>query len=81
MQNTLLITTLIYFVFILEPSHGEGTPFDGFRVWFFGKMRRLAGINEEGKEELERLEQEARETGKERKEKGIWGWLRERFPG
>ncbi len=77
----MLVTTVIYFVFILEPSHGEGTPFDGFRVWFFGKMRRLAGLSEETKEEVGRLEEEAREIGRVRKEKGVWGWLRERFPG
>ena len=77
----MLITTVIYFVFILEPSHGEGTPFDGFRVWFFGKMRRLAGLSEESKEEFGKAEEDAREVGRVRKEKGVWGWLRERFPG
>lgn len=81
LQNTMLITTVIYFVFILEPSHGEGTPFDGFRVWFFGKMRRLAGLSEESKEEFGKAEEEAKEVGRVRKEKGVWGWLRERFPG
>ncbi|OAL23311.1 hypothetical protein AYO22_06361 [Fonsecaea multimorphosa] len=29
LQQTLITATLIYFVFICEPSHGQGTPFDG----------------------------------------------------
>lgn len=29
LQHTLVTFTLIYFVFICEPSHGQGTPFDG----------------------------------------------------
>jgi len=28
-QHTLIVFTLIYFVFICEPSHDQGTPFDG----------------------------------------------------
>jgi hypothetical protein len=78
-QNTLLLTTFLYFVFILEPAHGEGTPFDGFRAWFFGKLKRLAGLSDESAEEVSKLEEEARISGKERK--SWWEWLKERYPG
>ena len=78
-QNTLLVTTVIYFVFILEPSHGEGTPFDGFRAWFFGKLKTLAGLSEESAVEVGRLEVEAREVGQKRK--GWWQWLKDKYPG
>ena len=81
LQNTLLISVTLYFVFILEPSHGEGTPFDGFRVWFFRKMRRIAGISNETREEVERLEEDAREQARLRKEKGLFEWLKIRYPG
>jgi hypothetical protein len=29
LQQTLITFTLVYFIFICEPAHGEGTPFDG----------------------------------------------------
>ncbi len=29
MQQSLITLVIIYFVFILEPDHGMGTPFDG----------------------------------------------------
>ena len=31
LQHTLITSTIIYFVFICDPSHGMGTPFDGVR--------------------------------------------------
>lgn len=34
LQQTLITFTLVYFIFICEPAHGEGTPFDG--VSFMG---------------------------------------------
>lgn len=29
LQQTLITFTLVYFIFICEPAHGQGTPFDG----------------------------------------------------
>jgi hypothetical protein len=69
----MLVSTLIYFVFILEPGHGMGTPFDGFRVWFFGKLRSMTGMSREGVEEARRLEEEAKQAGLERRT--VWSWL------
>lgn len=77
---------------ILEPTDGQGTPFDGFRVWFFGKLKRLTGLSEESVEEVEALEREARETRKNRKtffawlregkdRESLWEWAKRRFPG
>ena len=69
-QHTLVVTITIYFVFICAPD--EGTPFDGFRVWFFGKMRTLTGLGEGAREEAERLEVEMKKVREERirKQKG-----------
>lgn len=38
LQQTLITTTIIYFVFFLEPTRGEGTPFDG--VCVFSRFHR-----------------------------------------
>lgn len=63
-QHTLITFTIIYFVFILEPDHGMGTPFDGFRVWFFDKLGQFGQLPESTREEASRLSQEAREKMK-----------------
>ncbi|EXJ54213.1 hypothetical protein A1O7_09550 [Cladophialophora yegresii CBS 114405] len=60
-QQTLITFTIIYFVFICEPGHGMGTPFDGFRVWFFDKLGRLGQLPESTREEAEKLSDEARQ--------------------
>ncbi|OCT54280.1 hypothetical protein CLCR_00307 [Cladophialophora carrionii] len=60
-QQTLITFTIIYFVFICEPGHGMGTPFDGFRVWFFDKVGRLGQLPESTREEAEKLSDEARQ--------------------
>ncbi|RMZ81279.1 hypothetical protein DV737_g2612, partial [Chaetothyriales sp. CBS 132003] len=57
LQRSMLLTAMLYFVFIAEPD--GGTPFDGFRVWFFGKLKNLGALNEEGVEEARRLEAQA----------------------
>jgi hypothetical protein len=44
-----------------------GTPFDGFRAWFFGKLKNLGTLPEGTRYEAERLEKEARETMKSRR--------------
>jgi len=44
-----------------------GTPFDGFRAWFFGKLKNLGTLPESTRYEAERLEKEARETMKSRR--------------
>ena len=59
---------VVYFVFIAEPE--GGTPFDGFRVWFFGKLKGLGGLSEESRGEVERLEGEVRRERDERRERG-----------
>ncbi|RMZ88122.1 hypothetical protein DV736_g4647, partial [Chaetothyriales sp. CBS 134916] len=56
-QRSMLLTAMLYFVFIAEPD--GGTPFDGFRVWFFGRLKNLGALSEEGVEEATRLEKEA----------------------
>lgn len=40
LQHTLISFTLIYFVFICEPAHGQGTPFDGvcYSSWTSGRQ-------------------------------------------
>ena len=69
----MLIAVTIYFVFIAEPD--GGTPFDGFRVWFFGKLKNF-GLNEQNALEVEKYEQQARDerdaklAEKRRKEQG-----------
>ncbi|KAK5045717.1 hypothetical protein LTR84_009086 [Exophiala bonariae] len=59
LQQTLITFTLVYFIFICEPAHGEGTPFDGFRVWFFGKIGTLTQLPDATKQEAEKLTAEA----------------------
>ncbi|KIW63373.1 hypothetical protein PV04_10222 [Phialophora macrospora] len=60
-QQTLITFTIVYFVFICEPGNGMGTPFDGFRVWFFEKLGRLGQLPESTREEAEKLGEEARQ--------------------
>ncbi|KAK5218174.1 hypothetical protein LTR96_009857 [Exophiala xenobiotica] len=60
LQQTLITFTIIYFVFICEPTHGQGTPFDGFRAWFFDKVGMLGQLPESTREEAEKLSEEAR---------------------
>ncbi|KEF54236.1 uncharacterized protein A1O9_09402 [Exophiala aquamarina CBS 119918] len=59
LQQTLITFTLIYFIFICEPAHGQGTPFDGFRAWFFSKIGNLAQLPDATKEEAGKLSEEA----------------------
>ena len=72
-----MVTITIYFVFICAPD--EGTPFDGFRVWFFAKMRTLTGLGQAAREEAERLEVEMKRIREERirKQKGEKNLLEE----
>ncbi|RMD44723.1 hypothetical protein DV735_g299, partial [Chaetothyriales sp. CBS 134920] len=58
LQRSMLLTAMLYFLFIAEPD--GGTPFDGFRIWFFGKLKNLGALSEEGVAEARRLEEEAR---------------------
>ncbi|RMZ80973.1 hypothetical protein DV738_g2389, partial [Chaetothyriales sp. CBS 135597] len=58
LQRSMLLTAMLYFLFIAEPD--GGTPFDGFRIWFFGKLRTLGALSEEGVEEARRLEEDAK---------------------
>lgn len=44
-----------------------GTPFDGFRAWFFSKLKNLGTLPESTRYEAARLEMEARETMKSRR--------------
>jgi hypothetical protein len=67
LQHTGILLTVAYFVFICEPEDKMGTPFDGFRAWFFGKMKNLGTLPESTRYEAERLEKEARETMKSRR--------------
>ncbi|EXJ81798.1 hypothetical protein A1O1_07863 [Capronia coronata CBS 617.96] len=60
LQQTLITSTLIYFIFICEPSHGQGTPFDGFRAWFFDKLGSLGQLPESTREEADKLSEEAK---------------------
>lgn len=60
-RDSLIAMMLIYCVFIYVPDHGQGTPFDGLRVWFFNKMKKLIGLNDESVAEYERLQAKARE--------------------
>jgi hypothetical protein len=60
LQQTLITFTIIYFVFICEPTHGQGTPFDGFRAWFFDKVGMLGQLPESTREEADKLSEEAR---------------------
>ncbi|KIV97777.1 hypothetical protein PV10_01485 [Exophiala mesophila] len=60
LQQTMITMTILYFVFFLEPAHGEGTPFDGFRVWFFDKMKNLGQLPESTRYEAEKLSDEAK---------------------
>ncbi|KIW33411.1 uncharacterized protein PV07_00263 [Cladophialophora immunda] len=55
---TLITFTIIYFVFILEPTHGHGTPLDGFRVWFFGKSSTLSQLPDSTRVEAGKLTEE-----------------------
>jgi hypothetical protein len=67
-QQTLIVSITIYFVFICEP--GYETPFDGFRVWFFDKLGGLGVLSGETKMEVERLRVEGervREEGRLKK--------------
>ncbi|KIW14208.1 hypothetical protein PV08_06989 [Exophiala spinifera] len=66
LQQTLITSTIIYFVFILEPTHGHGTPFDGFRVWFFEKIGTLGQLPESTKVEAAKLKEEAERKLNER---------------
>lgn len=66
LQQTLITFTVIYFVFILEPTHGHGTPFDGFRVWFFGKISNLGQLPESTRVEVGKLKEEAEKKLNER---------------
>ena len=67
LQHTGILLTVAYFVFICEPEDKMGTPFDGFRAWFFGKMKNLGTLPEGTRAEAEKLESEARETMKSRR--------------
>ena len=67
LQHTGILLTVAYFVFICEPEDKMGTPFDGFRAWFFGKLKNLGTLPESTRYEAERLEKEARETMKSRR--------------
>ncbi|KIW25972.1 uncharacterized protein PV07_09105 [Cladophialophora immunda] len=64
LQQTLITATIIYFVFICEPSHGMGTPFDGFRIWFFDKLGNLGQLPESTREEADKLSEEAKKRMK-----------------
>ncbi|OAP55874.1 hypothetical protein AYL99_10026 [Fonsecaea erecta] len=64
LQQTLITATLIYFIFICEPSHGMGTPFDGFRIWFFDKLGNLGQLPESTREEADKLSEEAKKKMK-----------------
>ncbi|KAJ9605528.1 hypothetical protein H2200_010185 [Cladophialophora chaetospira] len=59
-QQSLITIVILYFVFILEPDHGQGTPFDGFRIWFFDKLGNLGQLPESTREEASKLSEEAR---------------------
>ncbi|KAH0829560.1 hypothetical protein AYO21_12086 [Fonsecaea monophora] len=65
LQQTLITATIIYFVFICEPSHGQGTPFDGFRIWFFDKLGNLGQLPESTREEADKLSEEAKKRMKQ----------------
>ncbi|KAK4948767.1 hypothetical protein LTR10_012772 [Elasticomyces elasticus] len=60
LQHTLITFTLIYFVFICEPTHGQGTPFDGFRAWFFDKLGMLGQLPESTRQEAGKLSEDAK---------------------
>ncbi|KIX05266.1 uncharacterized protein Z518_06138 [Rhinocladiella mackenziei CBS 650.93] len=60
LQQTLITFTIIYFVFILEPTHGQGTPFDGFRIWFFNKLGELSQLPDATRQEADKLRDEAK---------------------
>ncbi|KIW94918.1 uncharacterized protein Z519_04897 [Cladophialophora bantiana CBS 173.52] len=64
LQQTLITATIVYFVFICEPSHGMGTPFDGFRMWFFDKLGKLGQLPESTREEADKLSEEAKKKMK-----------------
>jgi hypothetical protein len=67
LQHTGILLCVFYFVFICEPEDKMGTPFDGFRAWFFGKLKNLGTLPESTRHEAERLEREAKATMKSRR--------------
>lgn len=64
-QHTLIVFTLISFIFVCEPSHDEGTPFDGFRVWLCGKLKNLGQLPDATREVAERLGEGAKKRVEE----------------
>ncbi|EXJ76939.1 hypothetical protein A1O3_10096 [Capronia epimyces CBS 606.96] len=60
LQQTLITFTLIYFVFICEPTDGQGTPFDGFRAWFFEKLGSLGQLPDATRHEADKLSEDAK---------------------